>query len=75
MKSLLNNLPPSLRPKLPFLVAGFLSFLFSVYLYFVLGEEMAGIFVGLWVPSIHSLGTLIATPVDSSVTDREKVLS
>ncbi len=75
MKTLLNNLPPSLRPKLPFLVAGFLSFLFSVYLYFVLGEEMAGIFVGLWVPSIHSLGTLIATPVDSQATEREMVHS
>ena len=75
MKSLLDNLPPSLRPKVPFLVAGFLSFLFSVYLYFVLGEEMAGIFVGLWVPSIHSLGTLIATPVASQSDDREKVLS
>jgi hypothetical protein len=75
MKSLLNNLPTSLRPKVPFLAAGFLSFLFSVYLYFVLGEEMAGIFVGLWVPSIHSLGTLIATPVASQADDREKVLS
>lgn len=75
MKSLLDNLPPSFRPKIPFLVAGFLSFLFSVYLYFVLGEEMAGIFVGLWVPSIHSLGTLISTPVASQSDDREKVLS
>jgi hypothetical protein len=75
MKSLLDNLPPSLRPKVPFLVAGFLSFLFSVYLYFGLGEEMAGIFVGLWVPSIHSLGTLIATPVASQSDHREKVSS
>ncbi len=75
MKSLLDNLPPSLKPKVPFLIAGFLSFLFSVYLYFGLGEEMAGIFVGLWVPSIHSLGTLIATPVASQSEDREKVLS
>ncbi len=75
MKSLLDNLPPSLRPKVPFLVAGFLSFLFSVYLYFGLGEEMAGIFVGLWVPSIHSLGTLIATPVASQADDRQKVSS
>ena len=52
-----------------------MSFLFSVYLYFVLGEENAGIFVGLWVPSIHSLGTLIVAPVRESVavTEREKV--
>lgn len=75
MKALLNKLPPAVRTKLPFLIAGFVSFLFSVYLYFVLGEENAGIFVGLWVPSIHSLGTLIVTPVDNLVTEREKVLS
>lgn len=60
-----NNLPASLRLKLPFLAAGFLSFLFSVFLYFVRNEEMAGIFVGLWVPSIHSLGTLILTPTET----------
>ena len=55
--------------------AGFFSFLFSVYLYFVLGEENAGIFVGLWVPSIHSLGTLIVAPakVPVAVAEREKV--
>ena len=36
-------------------MAGFFSFLFSVYLYFVADEQMAGIFVGLWVPSVtHS---------------------
>jgi hypothetical protein len=57
-----------LRLKLPFLVAGFLSFLFSVWLYFVKDETTAGIFVGLWVPSIHSLGTLLLTPVQTSVT-------
>ena len=52
----------TLRLKLPFLIAGFLSFLFSVWLYFVQDEQTAGIFVGLWVPSIHSLGTLILSP-------------
>ena len=69
MKTLLT----ALRLQLPFLVAGFVSFLFSVWLYFVVDEKQAGIFVGLWVPSIHSLGTLmLATakgpalaPVDS----------
>lgn len=60
----MKSLPDSVRLKLPFLVAGFLSFLFSVYLYFVMGEETAGIFVGLWVPSIHSLGALILTPTE-----------
>jgi hypothetical protein len=59
-----HALAPSFRRRLPFLIAGFLSFLFSVYLYFVADEQMAGIFVGLWVPSIHSLGTLLLTPVD-----------
>jgi hypothetical protein len=49
---------------LPFVVAGFCSFLFSVWLYFVQGETTAGIFVGLWVPSIHSLGTLLLSSVD-----------
>jgi hypothetical protein len=62
----MKNIPPSLKVKVPFLVAGFLSFLFSVFLYFVKNEEMAGIFVGLWVPSIHSLGTLLVSPVDAA---------
>ena len=56
-------IPLALRAKLPFVVAGFLSFLVSVWLYFVEGETTAGIFVGLWVPSIHSLGTLLLSPV------------
>lgn len=57
----------SIRLKLPFLVAGFLSFLFSVWLYFVQDEQTAGIFVGLWVPSIHSLGTLMLSPTETPV--------
>ncbi len=74
----MNNLPFHLRAKLPFLLAGFLAFLFSVYLYFVREEEMIGIFVGLWVPSIHSLGTLVVTSVETSGHDtpaRPKVMS
>ena len=59
----MNDLVSVLRLKLPFLIAGFLSFLFSVWLYFVQDETTAGIFVGLCVPSIHSLGTLLLTPV------------
>ncbi len=70
------TLPVSLRAKLPFLIAGFCSFLFSVYLFFVLDETTAGIFVGLWVPSIHSLGTLLLTPVDETAQQaRRKVRS
>lgn len=57
----------ALRLQLPFLVAGFLSFLFSVWLYFVADEKEAGIFVGLWVPSIHSLGTLLLSPTRKTI--------
>lgn len=57
-------------------VAGFLSFLLSVWLYFVQDQEMAGIFVGLWVPSIHSLGTLLLAPVEAAERlERVKVRS
>ena len=72
-----KHLPPDFRLKLPFLVAGFMSFLVSVYLYFVMGEESAGICVGLWVPSIHSLGTLIIAPGRdaAAVAERENVSS
>jgi len=52
-----------LRLKAPFLFAAFASFLLSVWLYFVADNQQMGIFVGLWVPSIHSLGALILTPV------------
>ena len=37
------------------LAAAFLSFLFSVYLWFT-GHRDTGIFVGIWVPSILSFG-------------------
>jgi hypothetical protein len=58
----MSSIPLLLRAKLPFIIAGFASFLFSVWLYFVHDDTMAGIFVGLWVPSIHSLGTLLLAP-------------
>ncbi len=64
------TLTPSLRRRLPFLIAGFLSFLFSVYLYFIADDKTAGIFVGLWVPSIHSLGTLLLSASESPAGDR-----
>ena len=67
----MNKLHPSLRARIPFVVAGFLSFLFSVWLYFVAGETQAGIFVGIWVPSIHSLGTLLLAPA-TDVTPRAR---
>jgi len=40
------------------LLAAFLSFLLSVYLWFN-GQREEGTFVGIWVPSILSFGTLI----------------
>jgi hypothetical protein len=61
-------LPTPLRAKLPFLLAGSLSFLLSVWLYFVQDEQTAGIFVGLWVPSIYSFGTLLLTTVVGTET-------
>ena len=44
--------------KASILLAAFISFLLSVYLWFS-GSESQGIFVGIWVPSILSFGTLI----------------
>jgi hypothetical protein len=41
------------------LLAAFLSFLLSVGLFFLAENRAQGIFVGLWVPSILSLGTLM----------------
>jgi hypothetical protein len=43
-------------------VAAFISFLFSIYLWFT-GNRDAGIFVGLWVPSILASGNLILPTV------------
>lgn len=44
--------------KLLILIAAGLSFLLSVYLWFFLNKDQ-GVFVGLWVPSILSFGTLL----------------
>jgi hypothetical protein len=41
--------------ELAFLLAAFLSFVFSVSLWF-LGSKDEGLFVGIWVPSIIALG-------------------
>ena len=46
------------RAKLLFLIAAGASFLFSVSLWFA-GLRDEGIFVGLWVPSILALGSLM----------------
>jgi len=44
--------------KLGFVIAAGASFLFSISLWFS-GSREEGLFVGLWVPSILSFGTLI----------------
>ena len=43
-----------------FFAAAGISFLVSVALWFS-GDHERGMFVGLWVPAIHSLGTLVLT--------------
>ena len=45
-------------PKALFIVAAGLSFLMSIYLFFT-GSREQGIFVGIWVPSILSAGSLL----------------
>ena len=51
-------LSPFHRVKLAFMGAAFISFVLSVSLWFLVDREI-GLFVGLWVPAIHSLGTLV----------------
>lgn len=48
------------RTKLAFLAAGFVSLLLSVVLW-ATDRPQEAIFVGLWVPAIHSLGALVLT--------------
>jgi hypothetical protein len=47
-----------LKAKLLFVAAAGISFVFSVSLWFT-GQREEGLFVGLWVPSILSLGSLL----------------
>ena len=54
----ISPVPVVSKPKALFMAAAFLSFLMSVYLFFT-GDHERGIFVGIWVPSILSLGTLL----------------
>ena len=48
------------------LILAFVSFLFSVTLWFT-GNHLEGIFVGIWVPSILSLTTVI-----NQIEDKKK---
>jgi len=49
---------PLVKIKLLFLLASFVSLVLSVSLWFS-GHEQQAIFVGVWVPSILSLGALL----------------
>lgn len=60
----ISSLSPFHRTKLIFMAAAFMSFLLSVGLWFFADREL-GLFVGLWVPAIHSLGTLVLTGENS----------
>ncbi len=56
----LSGLSSFHKTKLAFMAAAFVSFVASVALWFLVDREV-GLFVGLWVPAIHSLGTLVLT--------------
>jgi uncharacterized membrane protein len=45
------------KVKLLVILAAFLSFVLSIFLWFS-GQKPEGLFVGIWVPSILSFGTL-----------------
>ncbi len=47
--------------KLLFIGAGTASFLLSVWLWFIAGDREMGLYVGLWVPSLFSLGALVVS--------------
>ena len=56
--SALENLFPPIPADTFVLIGAFASFVFSVSLWFT-GAREEGLFVGLWVPSILSLGALV----------------
>ena len=53
-----NALSPTNMSKALFFAAAGISFLLSIWLWFS-GDRERGLFVGLWVPSILSLGALV----------------
>lgn len=59
------------RIKLIFLVAAFASLVLSVSLWFS-GAREEGLFVGLWVPAIHSLGTLVLTGEKDRLSEADR---
>jgi hypothetical protein len=53
-----QNMNKQTTGKLLVILAAFVSFLFSVGLWFS-GQREEGVFVGIWVPSILSFGGLL----------------
>jgi len=51
----------TIRPRSLYVTAAFLSFVFSVALWFT-GHRDEGLFVGMWVPSILALGAVMLAP-------------
>ena len=49
------------RPSQLIVLAAFISMVFSIYLWFFVDKD-AGVFVGLWVPSILAFGALMRLP-------------
>ena len=47
--------------KLLFLLAGTVAFLLSVSLWFLVEDRETAMYVGLWVPSLFSLGALVVS--------------
>lgn len=49
----------TMKIRLLFLAGGTASFLLSVGLWFLAGDRESAMYVGLWVPSVFALGTLM----------------
>ncbi len=63
--SLWSRVTPFHKAKLVFLLVALFSFFLSVTLWFLVDKEM-GLFVGLWVPSLLSLGALVLVGEDDA---------
>lgn len=57
------------RAKVAFLIGGFASLVLSVGLWFA-GSRQEALFVGLWVPAIHSLGALMLVGENQKLGER-----
>jgi hypothetical protein len=60
-----------LHPKTLVLIAAVLSAMTSVILWFGKDDQLGAIFVGLWVPSLLSLGNMMFSPEGERSDDDE----